>query len=146
MKNNAIRNSIIVLIFVLLGAGLLLSWIIPKLNKPDDQIVIDSTPTTKTTKSECLTAAESWNHIGEKACVIFYPRSFAKSGNYYFIDEKEDYKNGFVVFFASKNSISWDDFVKKYKVGKNLKVTGTIERYEGHPEIKITSLSQIEIQ
>lgn len=92
----------------------------------------------------CLTAEESWRNVGKTTCVVFYPEYFYRSsGGYLFIDEKENYRSGFVTFFAYQNMVSWDDFIARYKTGSKISVYGTIVEYEGHPEIKIYSLSQI---
>lgn len=145
MEENARFKSIIAIVIILVAGAGLLSWIIPTLSeqkKSDTQTISVSQ---NKTEPNCLTAAETWNNIGKKTCVVFYPEKFAKSGDYFFIDEKEDYTKGFVVFIGKKGLISWDNFLAKYKVGKKLKVTGTIELYKGYPQIKVYSLDQISV-
>lgn len=94
--------------------------------------------------SICLSAAEAWSNIGTTTCVAFHPSYFYRTGDgYLFIDEKQNYKDGFVAFFVYKNMLSWDDFLARYKTSGMIAVSGTIVSYEGHPEIKIYNLSQI---
>lgn len=82
----------------------------------------------------CLSASDTWRHIGEVRCVVFRPTYFAYSGRNYFIDEKKDYKNGFVIYMYG--NYGWNWFLDTYKNSDNLLVCGTIKMYEGHPEIK----------
>ena len=91
----------------------------------------------------CLSAAETWKNIGKTTCVAFYPGYFYRTGyGTLFINEKQDYKNGFVVYFTQRNMLSWETFLAKYRKPL-ITVYGKIELYEGHPEIKVSSLSQI---
>ena len=120
MKSNARYKSIVAIVVILIAGAGLLSWIVPTLSaqkEPGQQKV--SVSQTKTSETKCLTATETWNNIGKYACVMFYPEKFARSGDYFFIDEKDDYKKGFVVFIGKKGLITWDNFIARYKVGKN---------------------------
>ena len=146
MEDKARFRSIVAIIIILVACAGLLSWIIPTLTKPEEPINQGTSISQGgKTESNCITAAEAWSNIGKNTCVIFYPGKFAKSNGYFFIDEKEDYKNGFVVFIGKKNLISWENFLSKYNVGKKIKVSGTIEKYEGHPQIKVYSLDKITV-
>lgn len=146
MESSARYKSIAAIVIIMLAGAGLLSWIVPTLSAQKDSGTQKVSVTqTKTSETKCLTAAETWNNIGKYTCVIFYPEKFARSGDYFFIDEKEDYTKGFVVFIGKKGLITWDNFLAKYKVGKKLKVTGTIENYKGQPQIKVYNLSQIEV-
>lgn len=88
----------------------------------------------------CLSAADTWRHIGEKRCVVFQYAYMACSNGYCFLDEKKDYNNGFVAFFGKYMMYSWNSFRSTY-YGKGLiLVCGTIYSYRGHPEIKITNV------
>ncbi len=145
MEENARYKSIIAIIIIIIVSIGLLSWIMPTLSDQNNSGTQTVSVSQTKTDSSCLTAAETWSNIGKKTCVIFYPEKFARSGDYFFIDEKEDYTNGFVVFIGKKGLISWDSFLAKYKVGKKLKVSGTIERYNGYPQIKVYSLDQITV-
>lgn len=92
----------------------------------------------------CLTAAESWRNIGKTTCVVFYPEYFYRTGSgHLFIDEKQNYKTGFVAFFPRKNMLSWNEFLAKYNISDQISVYGKIETYEGHPQIKVFDLNQI---
>ena len=82
----------------------------------------------------CLSASDTWYHIGETRCVAFRPQYFARSGNNYFIDEKKDYKNGFVVYMYG--NYGWNWFLSQYQNADTIVVCGQITRYQGHPQIK----------
>lgn len=82
----------------------------------------------------CLSASDTWSHIGETRCVVFYPQYFARSGYNFFIDEKENYKTGFVIYMYG--NYSWDDFLATYKDKGEILVCGQITSYQGHPQIK----------
>ena len=88
----------------------------------------------------CLSASDTWSHIGEKRCVVFNYEWMACSNGYCFLDEKKDYKNGFVAFFGKYNMHNWDSFVATYKGKGPILVCGQIYAYQGHPEIKITNV------
>lgn len=84
----------------------------------------------------CLSAADTWSHVGEVRCVVFYPTYFANSGRNFFIDEKKDYQNGFVIYMYG--NYNWNDFLAAYKDKGEILVCGTITTYQGHPQIKAT--------
>ncbi len=91
----------------------------------------------------CLTAEQAWENIGKKrTCVSFAPTKLVHSNGFIFLNEKADYVNGFVATIAHDRLIKWDDAVNNYS-GKQVVVSGTIEEYQNHPEIKIYDLSQI---
>jgi len=82
----------------------------------------------------CLSALDAWSHIGETRCVVFTPGYFARSGYNFFIDEKENYKTGFVIYMYG--NYNWDDFLATYKDKGEILVCGQITSYQGHPQIK----------
>lgn len=91
----------------------------------------------------CLTADQAWNNVGKKrTCVGFRPTKTVQNSGFIFLNEKHDYVNGFTATIAHDRMISWDDVLAKYS-GKQLIVSGTIEEYQNHPEIKIYDLDQI---
>ena len=95
----------------------------------------------------CISSAEAWLYAGsgKNYCVVFHPGYFYDTGyGLMFIDEKEDYRNGFVAPLMRYYMISWEELISKYKVDK-IAVTGELVWYEGHPEIKVYDLSQITI-
>ncbi len=81
----------------------------------------------------CLTASESWSHIGETRCVVFHPGWLAYSGRNFFIDEKKNYESGFVVYMYG--NYNWNNFYSTYAKDQIL-VCGQITSYQGHPQIK----------
>lgn len=84
----------------------------------------------------CLSASDTWSHIGEVRCVVFQPQYFARSGYNFFIDEKENYKTGFVIYMYG--NYNWDEFLATFKGKGELLVCGQITSYQGHPQIKTT--------
>lgn len=95
----------------------------------------------------CLSSKDAWLYAGsgKNYCVVFHPGWFYNTGyGLMFINEKEDYRNGFVAPLMKYYMISWDELLAKYQVDK-IAVTGELVWYEGHPEIKIYDLSQITI-
>lgn len=95
----------------------------------------------------CLSASDSWLHIGETRCVVFSYEYMACSNGYCFLDEKQNYTSGFVAFFGKYNMYSWNNFRATYYNKSPVLVCGAIYSYQGHPEIKITNVSsQVVIQ
>lgn len=90
----------------------------------------------------CLSASDTWSHIGETRCVVFSYTYMACSNGYCFLDEKQNYTSGFVAFFGQYNMYSWENFVNTYKDKGPILVCGKIYSYQGHPEIKITNVSK----
>lgn len=93
----------------------------------------------------CLSSTDAWLYAGsgKTYCVVFHPGYFYRTGyGAMFINEKEDYRNGFVAPLMYRNMLSWDEFLARYKVDR-IAVTGELVWYEGHPEIKVYDLSQI---
>ena len=87
----------------------------------------------------CLSASDTWSHVGEKRCVVFQPSYLAYQGYNYFIDEKKDYINGFVIYMYG--NYGWNWFLETYKDKGPILVCGTITMYQGHPQIKTTPSS-----
>lgn len=96
----------------------------------------------KYSKDYCLSASDTWLYIGEKRCVVFSYAYMSCSNGYCFLDEKQDYNNGFVAFFGRYRMYTWDSFKATFYGKGPILVCGTIYKYNGHPEIKITSTSQ----
>ena len=90
----------------------------------------------KDTGDYCLSASDTWSHIGETRCVVFTPSWLAYSGYNYFLDEKKDYTNGFVVYMYG--NYGWNWFLDTYKDKGPILVCGKITTYQGHPQIKTT--------
>ena len=91
----------------------------------------------------CLSADDAWSHIGEMRCVVFSYTQLSCSNGYCFLNEKKNYKTGFVAFFGKYNMYSWQGFQDEYKSGvSNILVCGQIKLYQGHPEIRITDPSR----
>lgn len=95
----------------------------------------------KQTGDYCLSASDTWSHIGETRCVVFTPTYFAYSGNNYFLNEKKDYTNGFVVYMYG--NYGWNWFLNTYKNNGAVLVCGKITTYRGHPEIKASPNSTL---
>jgi len=97
-------------------------------------------------KATVLSAAESWEHIGEYATVEYYTANAYQSakGNI-FLNEKSNYRTGFttVIFNNVKSRFSGNP-LSTYGY-KTIRTSGLIELYEGHPEIIAESPNQIEV-
>ncbi len=83
----------------------------------------------------CLTAEDAWYRIGESKCVAFYVGAISYSNGIIFLNEKEEYRSGFVALIMS-DFIDYET-VKETFLGRYVGIKGIIESYEGHPEIKV---------
>lgn len=84
----------------------------------------------------CLDAKDAWENIGKDTCVAFNPQNAKWTDSHYFFNEQQEYRNGFVAAVMVKFT-EWDNLTEKYMNKNAISVYGTIEQYEGHPEIKI---------
>jgi hypothetical protein len=133
-------------IIILLAFLLTLSCCTQNNNPPTYEqtpTTIQNTLTEKT--SDCITADESWNRIGERACVEYaVANSYKSSGGNIFLNEKSDYKTGFTTTIFSKSEKNFDDPVNAFDQ-KTIQVSGLIKLYDGHPEIVAENGNQIKI-
>lgn len=114
----------------------------PVLIPPTEEISIPS----KSKSSDCLSAQEAWDHIGEIACVEYFVENPSRSskGNI-FLNEKSAYKTGFTVTIFS-NSTSRFPYDPMSEFGNHkIQATGLIKMYQGHPEIIIETPNDIDI-
>lgn len=97
----------------------------------------------KQTGDYCLSAQDTWNHIGEMRCVVFKYEYLACKNGYCFLDEKKNYISGFVAFFGRYYMYDWDSFKAEYQSGVSIiLVCGQIYSYQGHPEIKVVDVDR----
>lgn len=102
----------------------------------------DSTSSSST--SSCYTPDNVRDHYGENGCVEFtVGYTYETAAGTKFIDEKEDYQNGFVIYIPKGSSFS-DTDLGQYE-GKKVRVSGVIRQHNGYPEIIATDESQVEI-
>lgn len=94
----------------------------------------------------CISSVEAWFYAGSgNYCVVFHPGWFYDTGyGLMFINEKRNYKDGFVAPLMKYYMISWEELLARYRIDK-IAVTGELVWYDGHPEIKVYDLSQITI-
>ncbi len=101
-------------------------------------------PPSDKNENGCYTPETVRNHYGENDCVEFnVGYTYETSAGTKFIDEKQDYQNGFVVYIpngSNFSSVSLEQFN-----GKTIKVTGLIKQYNGYPEIEATEYSQVSV-
>lgn len=91
----------------------------------------------------CLTADQAWDNIGKKrTCIGFRPTKAVRNSGFVFLNERHDYVNGFTATIMHDSMVSWDDIVGQYN-GNAIVVSGSIEEYQNHPEIKVYDMSQI---
>ena len=95
----------------------------------------------KATGEVCYSAEDAWAQIGEDACVSFRVSMVGDSNGLIFLDEKKDYRSGFVAVLKG-NFINYDEAKNKF-LGNEIFVEGSIVRYEGHPEIDVWSYKAI---
>lgn len=145
--NKEVKTRVIVIGAVLLIFGL---WTLNSNqtkkteNKFDLSKITTTADTPKTEKNSngCYTTDVVRNHYGENACVEFtVGYTYKTKAGTKFIDEKVNYKDGFVIYVPRDSNFSTVD-LEKLK-GKTLRVTGLIEEYSGYPQIKATEYSQV---
>ncbi len=106
----------------------------------------DAVYSADTQSAECITAEESWDHIGDFMCVEYFVASpYTSNKGNVFLNEKRDYKNGFttVIFATSANNFKAPESTYGYKT---IQATGLIKMYQGHPEIIANDPSQIRVK
>ena len=109
---------------------------------------ISNSQTTDSTLAEptstCFTPENVRDHYAENGCVEFtVGYTYETAAGTKFIDEKEDYKNGFVIYIPKDSAFS-DTELSQYE-GKNVRVSGLISQYSGYPQITATDEGQVEI-
>lgn len=92
----------------------------------------------------CYTPDNVRKHYGETDCVDFsVGYTYVTSAGKKFIDEKQDYTSGFVVYIPRNSNFSSVDLAQFG--GKKIKATGLIKEYNGYPEIEATEYSQVKV-
>ena len=90
----------------------------------------------------CYTPKTVRKHYGETDCVVYsVGYTYETSAGTKFLDEKVNYKAGFVGYIPRGSAASSIDI--NALRGKKIKVTGKIQEYKGYPEIIITDSSQV---
>jgi len=126
----AIGGSVVLMLVV----GL---WIKSALGGPEP-----SRSSASSTNGNCLTASQSWNEIGQTACVQFTVGSvYTSASGQHYLDQYSDYASGFSVWIPSNYSFG-QGLVGQYN-GDRVDVTGTITSYDGAQQIEVTDPSQI---
>lgn len=117
---------------------------LPTLPPTPEPIVV--TATLEPTPSGCINASEVGSHIGEEVCVEYFVSSaFQSAGGHIFLDEKEDYKNGFVSVIFSNTIEKFDQNPSDLYDQVTVRVRGVIKLYQGRPEIIINGPDQVMI-
>ncbi len=89
----------------------------------------------------CIPAAEAKNYIGINGCVrMVVQHYYIESYGWAWLDAGKE-RSDFSVAALGKNIITRND--AEYYLGKAISVRGTIELYDGAPEIKITNKNAI---
>ena len=95
--------------------------------------------------SACITAKESWNHIGDQTCVEYKViNAYTSTAGNTFLNEKSDYKTGFTTTIFANAQQNFPDPANTYNQ-KTIQITGLIKLYDGHPEIIAETPDQIKI-
>lgn len=88
----------------------------------------------------CVSDGESWDYLYSNTCVILRYTYMACASGHCYLDEREDYKNGFVAYFPQ--NYSWESFRSAFYGKGPIMVCGVIELYDGHPQIQINNPSK----
>lgn len=102
-------------------------------------------PTATTRPSECLTAEQAGLHVGDAVCVEFQVVRTYNSGKVVFLNSHDPYRGHFYVAIFPDKWDCWDRSPEDYFQNQVVRVRGTVEMYEGAPEIIVNHCDQIEI-
>jgi len=92
----------------------------------------------------CYTSETVRKHYGENDCIVYsVGYTYETSAGTKFLDEKVSYTTGFVGYIPRGSAASGIDI--NALRGKNIKVTGNIQEYNGYPEIIINDASQVKV-
>ena len=93
-----------------------------------------------------ISPAEAWKHLGEKTTVRFHVGyTGSSSAGSEFLDEKVDYRHGFVaVIYSNVVGNFGSDPIATYG-GRTVDVTGYLKLYDGHPEVELFEPDQIQL-
>lgn len=147
----------IVIIIVIAGAIASASYVSYKNNQPNSLVGSSSHTESGSSNSGkklsspngkdangCYTPATVRDHYGENDCVDFtVGYTYETSAGTKFIDEKQDYQDGFVVYIPYNSAFSSVD-LSQFE-GKQIKASGLIKKYNGYPEIEADDYSQVSI-
>jgi len=111
--------------------------------QPTNTVTVAPPPSDKDSNG-CYTPDNVRKHYGETACVdynvgyVYETRSGTK-----FLDQLSNYTSGFVGYIpynSNANNININSLN-----GKNIKISGYIQQYNGYPEIIINNPSQVDL-
>jgi hypothetical protein len=113
-----------------------------KTNPPSGTLKPPSPPPSDKDANGCYTPETVRKHYGENDCVDYnVGYTYETSAGTKFLDQLVDYTSGFVGY------IPWDSAASGINLssldGKDIKVTGLIQEYNGYPEIIINNSSQV---
>lgn len=142
-------DKIIAFVIIVVGVALAFASIqvIKSMHKDaSDNLAVDcnASGTICDPPPECYTPENVREHYGETHCVDFtVGYTYETSAGTKFIDEKQDYQNGFVVYVPAGSNFSSVD-LNQFD-GKKVSATGLIKEYNGYPEIEATEYSQVSV-
>jgi hypothetical protein len=158
-NNKYIPAAIIVGLIILIGAFFYVQHVrnVDKSNQTQtQQSIAPSTPNNPPSNPNpspppsdkdangCYTPDTVRNHYGETACVDFnVGYVYEDSAGTKFIDQLTNYTSGFVGYVPYNSDAN--DIDLSQLDGKNIKITGYIQQYDGYPEIVVNELSQVQI-
>lgn len=97
------------------------------------------------TNANVISANDAAGYYGQSKIVQGLIVTTYNSGKACFLDFKYDYQNGFVgVIFASAFA-AFPPSPESYYSNKEVRISGVVTQYQGHPQIIIESPNQIEI-
>jgi hypothetical protein len=118
----------------------------PTLPSPSSTPLPTRTPTPS--QSPCISAADTWNHLDQYACVeydVVYAY-FDQSSNTAFLDSHYPYSDHFATVIYDKRGC-WPEAPEVYFRGKRIRVVGTLQRYRPYnqPQIVVANCSDVQI-
>jgi hypothetical protein len=127
-------------------AAFVLAMVSPYLcsHSPAGEAVGTEPTVTQPTVPTTLTAAQSWNYPGDTKTVRFqvaYTGSDSQGDE--FLDPKQDDTTGLVAVVFGENVASFGSHPIALYGGQTFAMTGKTSSYDGHPQIIVSSPSQI---
>ena len=97
------------------------------------------------TGANVISANVAADYYGQNKIVQGLIVNTLNSGNACFLDFRLDYQNGFVGVIFAADYPAFSPSPQNFYMNKEVRITGQVTKYQGHPQIIIKSPNQIEI-